>query len=218
LTSTATITNTPNASATAGCGLQTVTIYDERGEQVATLCAAINFPAGTAFSMSLSSFTPNPNAPGGTILVYLNNQLVGSWNATESNGSFVPNGFYHFVLQEHTSDGNTVQMERDAFIATYHGETVSLTAWPNRARPGDTIQFTASFAGNPADSQSKIKVYTVSGELVQTLPISGGTASWDLKNSSGTTVASGLYLAALDGVDPLSGQGLTKIVKLLVTH
>lgn len=168
--------------------------------------------------MTLSNFAPNPNGPGGTITIFLNGQTVGVWNATTDGGALVPNGFYHFVLVEHTSDGTTVQMERDAFISTFHGESVFLVAAPNLVRFGNVVDFNASFAGIPADNQSKIKIYSMNGELVRMLVLSLGTASWDIRNNSGQAVASGLYLAVLDGIDPVSGQSLTKIVKVLVTH
>lgn len=109
-------------------------------------------------------------------------------------------------------------MERDAFIATFHGESISLIAWPNFAHPGGTVNFTASFAGTPANNQSKIKIYTADGELVQTVTLNAGSSTWDLRNASGQTVASGVYLAVLDGIDSASGQALNKTVKVLVTH
>ena len=195
-----------------------VKIYDERGEKVASICGNAVFANGTAFSMVLTSFIPNPNGPGGTISVELNGQVIATWDVTDMNGQLVPNSYYHFVLLETTPDGNTVQLERDAFIATYHGEAVSLLAWPNTGKPGDTIKFTATFAGIAADNQSTIKVYTTSGELVRIAPLSGGTATWDLTNLNGRQVSSGIYIAVLDGKDPASGQKLMKTVKILVTH
>lgn len=168
--------------------------------------------------MSLSPFAPNPTGPGGTITVYLNNQVVGTWNATNDNGTYVPNGFYHFVLQEHTNSGDVVQLERDSFISTFHGQAVSFTALPNVVHPGDTVLFNASYAGIGADQQSKIKIFTVSGELLQTLSLSGGAATWDGKNNIGQELASGIYLAVLDGIDPANGQSVRCILKLLFTH
>jgi hypothetical protein len=193
-------------------------IYDERGEKVASVCGSAVFPNGTNFSLALSAFVPNPNGPGGTISIYLNGQLIATWNVTDTAGNLVPNGFYQFLLMETTGDGNTVQLERDAFISTYHGEQVSLLILPNVAHPGDILKFIASFAGIPADNQSKIKIYTTAGELVQTLGISAGTASWDLKNINSFTVVSGIYIAVLDGIDPAGGQKLSQVKKILVTH
>jgi hypothetical protein len=185
---------------------------------VASICGSVVFPSGTNFSMSLSNFAPNPNGPGGSITIYLNGQVVASWNVTDSAGNLVPNSFYHFVVLETTPDGNTVQLERDAFITTYHGESVSLLALPNVGHPGDIIKFEASFAGIPADNQSKINLYATDGELIEILQISSGASSWDLRNLNGQIVASGIYIAVLDGVDPSSGQKLSQIKRLLVTH
>lgn len=185
---------------------------------MASVCGSAVFPNGTNFSMALSTFVPNPNGPGGTISIYLNGQLIATWNVTNTAGNLVPNGFYQFLLLETTSDGNTIQLERDAFISTYHGEQVSLLVLPNVAHPGDILKFIASFAGIPADNQSKIKIYTTAGELVQTLGISAGTASWDLRNINNFTVVSGVYIAVLDGIDPAGGQKLSQVKKILVTH
>jgi hypothetical protein len=44
--------------------------------------------------------------------------------------------------------------------------------------------------------QARVRIYTVSGELVRTLDKNGGgeTLDWDLRNSRGQRVASGVYL------------------------
>ena len=193
-------------------------MYDASGEKVASFCGTGNFAAGTTFSMALSNFVPNPVGAGGSIAVNLNGQTIATWDVTGLNGKLVPNGFYHFVIQEHTAEGNTLFLERDAFLMPYHGQDVSLSALPNIGHPGGVIQFVASFVGTLADGQSKIRIYAVSGELVQTLGIQSGTAAWDLSNIGHKTVASGIYLAVLDGVDPVSGQQARKIVKVMVTH
>jgi hypothetical protein len=107
-TTTQTPTGTPNGSSTPACGLQVVQILDDRGELVTTLCGNILFPAGTAYSASLSSFAPSPSALGGAITIYLDNQVVAVWNGMSSNGHLVPNGFYHFKITENATDGSIV--------------------------------------------------------------------------------------------------------------
>ena len=185
---------------------------------MATICGSTPFAGGTTFSMSLSSFQPNPNGLGGSIDVYLNGQLIATWNVTDDKGNIAPNSFYHFILEEHPTDGNPVLLERDAFIAPNQGGAISLSAWPNVGHPGDLIQFSASFAGIPADGQSKIKIYAASGELVKNLDVANGVTSWDLTNASSQQVASGIYIAVLAGINPASGQKLHSIVKILVLH
>ena len=40
----------------------------------------------------------------------------------------------------------------------------------------------------------KIKIYTLSGELVRELPVALVTETWDVKNTDGKLVASGVYI------------------------
>ena len=182
------------------------------------MCGSGIFPEGVSFSMSLSAFVPNASGTGGEITIYLNGRVIATWNGVSTGGTLVPNGFYHFAVTETLPDGEVVRMIHDAYIETAPGGTVDLVVWPNIARPGDTIQMFASFAGVPADSQSRIKLYAISGELLRTLWVSAGTSSWDLKNNNGQIVVSGLYFAVLDGVDPVSRQKLSKIKKILVLY
>jgi len=58
------------------------------------------------------------------------------------------------------------------------------------------------FSGLPSDGS--IKIYTVAGELVKEIffenfPSGDGEPSWDLTNSSGKTVTSGVYLFQVEG-------------------
>jgi hypothetical protein len=43
-------------------------------------------------------------------------------------------------------------------------------------------------------SHTTIKIFTVSGHWVRTLPPSDESVTWDLKNDRGEPVASGLYI------------------------
>lgn len=62
--------------------------------------------------------------------------------------------------------------------------------------------------------QATIKVYTISGELVQTLAKNDNTNSkdWDLKNADGRQLASGLYLFLV------RGENTYKKGKLVITR
>jgi hypothetical protein len=101
---------------------------------------------------------------------------------------------------------------------TYRNQTVSLIAMPNLAHSGGIIHFFASFGAASANERSSLKIFAVSGELVQIIPILEGAAYWDLTNRNGQISASGIYLAVLDGVDPVSGVSIRKAVKLMVIH
>jgi flagellar hook assembly protein FlgD len=169
--------------------------------------------------MTLSSFTANPSGTGGSIKVYLNGQLIGDWNGLDTTGTPVPNGFYHFVLEEHDQSGNIVILARDAYIDTNGNQpAIQFVAIPNAARTGDTVQFFASFAGISADGQSTIKIYSVAGEWIKTLTFANGKTTWDTTNNGLQQVASGVYLAVLEGVDPTSQVKAHKIIKVMVLH
>ncbi|MDT8286123.1 MAG: T9SS type A sorting domain-containing protein [Elusimicrobiales bacterium] len=60
----------------------------------------------------------------------------------------------------------------------------------------------------------RIRIYTLSGELVRTIVKTGNLDSigWDLKNESGRTVTSGLYIYHLEG------EGSVKIGKLVIVR
>src|SRR5262249_28993600 len=47
-------------------------------------------------------------------------------------------------------------------------------------------------------SQSKIRIYTISGRLVVSLSTDQNRLDWDLKNSSGEKVASGVYYFVIE--------------------
>lgn len=69
----------------------------------------------------------------------------------------------------------------------------SIRAYPNPWRADQNGQRLVTFDGFPASSVVVIKIFTIAAELVRTL---SGTQSiqWDLKNSSGERVASGVYI------------------------
>jgi hypothetical protein len=195
-----------------------VYVYDERGEKVAVVCGLSGFPGEGSYTIDISGYIPNSGGEGGTVTITLNGLAIAVWDCRDRNGNLVPNSFYHFVLFGHTPEGEEIVLETDAFIAPHQGRSALLTARPNKAGAGDNILFSASFDGVPADGRSKIRIYTVAGELVRTIQVSNGTASWQLETADGTPVASGVYLAVLDGINPTNGQKLQKIVKVMVVH
>jgi len=74
--------------------------------------------------------------------------------------------------------------------------------YPNPWRPdrhqGSPITF------DQLTLNSTVKIFTVSGHLVETLEASSGSAQWNLTTDSGDTAASGLYLYLIT-----NGQGQT---------
>jgi hypothetical protein len=213
------ITPSPVWTSILSCGQQVVDVFDERGELIESLCGNVHYPSGSAYSASLSAFVPNPSGLGGAITIFINNQPVAVWNAIDANGHLVPNGFYHFTIVETTVEGNKVVLARDAYITDQTGtKGLQLSVIPNSVHLSDQVMITASFAGVPADQRSSVKIYAMDGERVITLGLNFGTVYWNLENNIGQSVASGLYLIVLDGVDPVSGKQVRKTQKLLVLH
>jgi hypothetical protein len=62
-------------------------------------------------------------------------------------------------------------------------------------------------------SQATIKIFTVSGRWVRTIAGSGPRLDWDLRNSSGDRIASGIYLYLLTTDDGGKKTGQIVIIQ-----
>jgi hypothetical protein len=73
--------------------------------------------------------------------------------------------------------------------------------WRSDRHVGESIRFQNLPAG------ATVKIFTVSGHLVNTLSSSTNTVTWDRTNSSGDYVASGVYLYLVTaGSEKLNGK------------
>jgi hypothetical protein len=79
--------------------------------------------------------------------------------------------------------------------------------WERAPVPGDAFTRHVDFMGLPR-AQSRIRIYTLAGDLVQTLDHDGaagdGEAPWNLISRNGQDVQSGVYLFTVDS--PLGHQ------------
>lgn len=78
-------------------------------------------------------------------------------------------------------------------------DLTTVYAYPVPFRPGagDAARYGSwttgiRFTNQPA--YGTIKIYTITGELVRSLPVTPPVTSWDVRNSGGSVVASGVYL------------------------
>lgn len=85
----------------------------------------------------------------------------------------------------------------------------ALRVYPNPWRSNKHSGIPVTFNG--LTENSAVKIFTVSGHLVKTLPMSSASATWDLTNDSGERVASGLYIYSIT-----SDQGQKKTGQLAV--
>lgn len=111
--------------------------------------------------------------------------------------------------------GSQASLNSLSFNITYPTSLADVYAYPNpwdvRKNPPSTVKIANVPPG------SSVKVFTVSGFHVEDLPVvntSGSTweAVWDLKNSSGQTVASGLYLYVVN-FDRNTARGKIAVIK-----
>jgi hypothetical protein len=202
---------------TVSCAFETVSLFDQRGELVKNLCGVLGVLNSQNLNLTVSSFAPNASGLGGTLVFSLNGKTLVTWNTTNNNGTVVPNGFYNLVLTQVFTDGTSVQLQTTVYVGTLSRTTqVQLSAQPNIAYSGGTIRLLGTVEGNPVTGNRVLKLYDTSKELVRTLDMSGGQAVWDLTNSAGQEVASGLYLIVLDIVDPQTGTPAQKVIKVVV--
>ena len=88
-------------------------------------------------------------------------------------------------------------------------DLAAITIGPNPYKPLRNPGQNVTFRGLPSDG--KIKIYTYLGELIRELSSdSSGNAAWDGRNSGGERVASGVYVALVQGA------GKKKIFKIMV--
>jgi len=135
---------------------------------------------GGAFSAALlATFSGGGAAAGGTLALSSVNLGGPVYSATALTGGA-------FSLQAGAAPAVTVYAPARPDLATAHCYPV-----PFRPAAGHTkITFTG------LTSSARVQVYTLSGQLVRTLDKSGfgETLEWDVKNSRGQDLASGVYL------------------------
>ncbi len=216
-TATFTPKGTLTPSVTASCGSETVGIFDQRGEMVKTLCGLLPAMNPQNLNLTVSTFVPNASGVGGILTLSLNGKVLAFWDATDSNGKVVPNGFYHLVVTQVFTDGTSLQLQKTVYVGPLSRTAqVQLSAQPNIAYAGGTIHLLAVVDGVPVNGSHVLKLFDTNREAVKTLDMSDGQAVWDLTSAAGQEVSSGLYLIVLDTVDPATGNPARKTIKVVV--
>jgi hypothetical protein len=89
--------------------------------------------------------------------------------------------------------------------------TPPLVLWPNPFNPRTAVGGVVKFSYLPAGS--KVGIYTITGELVKTLPEVNGLAMWDGRNQTGYMVSAGIYFYVAE-----SGSQVLQTGKILVLN
>jgi glycosyltransferase involved in cell wall biosynthesis len=122
----------------------------------------------------------------------------------------LPLGYYQISVRVSDSAGH-VSPETFAFVTLVASNLSDVRVYPNPWRTDRHSSAPVTFV-NLGDSVS-VKLFTVSAHLVRTLNVTGGTAHWDLKNDSGDSVASGIYLYLVKTSDNQIRRGQLAVIR-----
>lgn len=96
----------------------------------------------------------------------------------------------------------------------------NLITYPNPYKPGSGTAYDNTLLGkgiifSGLTERARIRIFTVTGELVRDMETSGAIALWDAKNDSGNNAASGVYVYLVTNSDNPShkAQGKLAIIK-----
>ncbi len=103
----------------------------------------------------------------------------------------VPSGNYTLTAQGMNLAG-TLSNSVSATIFMIATDLGSVRVFPNPWRKDQDAGLPITF--DHLSDDSTVKLFTVSGHWVQTLPVASDKTTWDLRNNDGQTVQSGLYL------------------------
>jgi uncharacterized repeat protein (TIGR01451 family) len=198
-----------------------VSVYNEAGEVVRRLYGMADDSKGTVMSdVDLNTTVIVPGAAAGNnptqLEIVLENSGVPvtlTWDGTGDSGAVVAGGHYELHVQWDNGQGTVTDITRGVMVA---GEKIPLgqvTAAPNVLNASNGM--TTAFMVNAAPPLTlRVRVYTIAGELAagpQAGGSGGNSVTWD---ASG--MASGMYLAVVEGLNTQGGTALKQIVKVLV--
>lgn len=162
----------------------------------------------------------DPTGDGHTVRVVLKSGNVIYWDGRNNDGDIVTTGQYYLEIRSRM--GNEREQVRTVPVAVLAspGGLSTVRLAPNPVTLPATSQARFLVSGPPGHDATHVKVYAVSGELVQRLlsdPGNPGTVVWDVRSAAGGRLASGLYLAV---VELQSGSALLErhTLKVLVVR
>jgi flagellar hook assembly protein FlgD len=136
------------------------------------------------------------------------------WNGTDENRKLVASGQYFVQTTCTDSLNHQTVVTKPLTVMRPKVQVVSgVRLSPNPARDHVNVWVTTRIAG----ADVRVKVYTLAGELVAKLEFANADmAVWNLTNTRGEPLASGVYLVVVLASDPQSGLTERQILKLAV--
>ena len=214
-----------------------VTIYNSAGEVVrqftpdqvrqlvagqGAALAAVDYQVGQvrlSATTLMPSYADPSNSLGSVSLLFPSGGSM-TWDGRNNDGVIVQNGTYYIELT--SKKGSDTQQTVILAVNVLHGDLDAsnrIVMAPNPVNLAQTGQavFMIGNGGGPLDATT-VKIYTVAGELIQTLynePGNPGRVLWNLRGGTSRVVTSGTYIAV---VELRVGSGVTgrKILKVIV--
>lgn len=144
---------------------------------------------------------PYPDADGDGLLDggRLKASALSVWHLNEGRGSWERQSGPLIDSAGRTVSQTVSHFSSYALMAAADTDVSYVHPYPVPFRPsaGDTARYGSwatgiTFKGLP--SEGKLRIYTLTGTLVRSLPFSSPTVNWDVRNSDGQRAASGVYL------------------------
>jgi uncharacterized repeat protein (TIGR01451 family) len=201
-----------------------VDIFNGAGEIVRKLYNVVDNASNSSMTnvtLSTNLLQPNasgvPSSPMSSLLQIFvqdtNAPVTLTWDGTASSGTYVTPGTYSIEVHWTNGNGTTTDITRTIQVLPSTGVSSIAVARPNvlDAKNGTITTFDATGVLNAAGL--KVKIYTIAGELVQTLQSSQATMTWNT-----SAMASGIYIASVE-VDNANGGAVNdQRLKILVVH
>jgi flagellar hook assembly protein FlgD len=203
----------------------TANVYNGAGELVRTLYYMLSNPVGsnmTNVSLSSDVFKPNlsssnSNGIATTETIYVQNStgtaVTLTWDGTNNSGSVVTPGQYSSEVHWNNGNGSTEDITREILVEPNAGVNGIVVAKPNILNPTNGMATIIDASGVSNAASVKVKVYTISGELVANLLPGTIKANW-----SASGFASGIYIANVEIDNAGGGIMNEQRLKILVLH
>jgi uncharacterized repeat protein (TIGR01451 family) len=201
----------------------TVNIYNSAGELVKMLYSSVSNPFNAQMTnviLSSNVIRPGPGdsgSPGSlTITVGTSGTPVTlTWDGTNNSSTIVTPGSYTIQVHWDNGQNDTGDISRTVLVAPTGGLYGTVVAEPNVLEPRATLTTTFNGTGVTNAWTLNVRIYTIAGQLVESIHgVSGtATAQW---TASG--IASGIYIAAVEVQNANGGVIERQTLRLLVLH
>jgi flagellar hook assembly protein FlgD len=172
----------------------------------------------TNVNLSSNILTLGSKTTGGASLLQIVVNTTGTpvtltWDGTNNSSTDVTPGTYTLQMHWDNGHGEISNISRSVIVVGA-GVSGTVAAEPNVLTPSQSLT-TFNGTGIANAWTLTVKIYTIAGELIRTLPGTPGTATaqWDAMG-----MASGVYIASVQVQDANGGILHNQLLKVLVLH